>query len=257
LGYVINSTRETPSTQTLAKEAARAGARHGEVFVTDFQTSGRGRRDRGWHSMPGRDLTFSAVARIDLEMKHAPLLSLASAVAVHRALEKFFAGRPEEAAIKWPNDVLIDEKKVCGIICECSDAGPMLNYAAIGIGINVNRSSDELPLAGSSGHAGRPSATSLMLLLGRQIDLPELLASALMELDRSVGQLTTERGRSRLLDEYRAKCVTIGRRVKIAADEETFEGTAVGISPDGSVAVESGGSERLFNACDVVHAGML
>jgi BirA family biotin operon repressor/biotin-[acetyl-CoA-carboxylase] ligase len=82
VAWVINSSPRAPSTQILAKDAARSGAPHGTLYVTDFQSEGRGRRDRGWQSLPGRDLTFSVVLRPGLPAKDAPLLSLAAAISV-------------------------------------------------------------------------------------------------------------------------------------------------------------------------------
>jgi BirA family biotin operon repressor/biotin-[acetyl-CoA-carboxylase] ligase len=241
----INSTPQTPSTQTQAKEAARGGAPHGEVFVTDFQSAGRGRRDRGWQSLPGKDLSFSAIIRLDAAAKNAPLLSLAAAVAVVSALKKVFSGGADRISIKWPNDILADGKKICGIICECAGTGEKLDYAVVGIGINVNRLEDELP---------GQWATSLRVLRGRPLDLPELLASILSELDRTAPLIASSGGRLGLLGEYRATCGTTGRVVRIKTDEEDFEGTAVGISDDGSIIVDRNGLKISLNAADVVHA---
>jgi BirA family biotin operon repressor/biotin-[acetyl-CoA-carboxylase] ligase len=262
VGYVINSTPETPSTQTLAKEAARSGAPHGSVFVTDFQTSGRGRRDRHWQSLPGRDLTFSMITRPDVATTHAPLLSLAAALAVSRALKKTAPQSSERISIKWPNDVLFGEKKVCGIICECAGA-EKLDYAVLGIGVNVNRTIEELTspdLSKPPASSGSPKGhepTSLLAEAGRPFDLPKVLASVITELDRLQALVVTDNGRAWLLDEYRRDCRTIGRLVKIMTDSGDFEGVAIGVSDDGAIIIESvdGKKERKeFNAGDVLHA---
>ncbi|MDR0649574.1 MAG: biotin--[acetyl-CoA-carboxylase] ligase [Synergistaceae bacterium] len=245
--HEINATPETPSTQILAKEAARRGAADGSVFVTDWQNSGRGRRDRSWQSLPGMDLTFSVVTRRRVATKDAPLLSLAASLAVCEALRKFL---PESVSIKWPNDVLSGERKICGILCECAGAD-YIDYAVTGIGINVNsRPSDPAPL-----DKKRPAPTSLLALTGRSFDLPELLASVLEELDRAFALVETASGRAELLVSYRARCGTIGRAVTIITEDGDLDCVAVGISDEGAIVVlDADGEKKAFNAADVIHA---
>jgi BirA family biotin operon repressor/biotin-[acetyl-CoA-carboxylase] ligase len=261
--YEINSTPETPSTQTLAKEAARNGAPHGSVFVTDFQNSGRGRRDRSWQSLPGKDLTFSLVMRPPAAVKDAPLFSLAAALAVSRAVGKILR-TAERVSIKWPNDVMIGEKKVCGIICDCAGA-ERLDYVVIGIGINVNRAEDELavdtlnpgPAETANGQSAprKSPPTSLLAESGRTFSLPELLVSVLGELEEAAGLLATGEGRAQTLGSYRKACSAIGRAVTIFTDDGKFEGIAAGISDEGAIMLDTSRGERMaFNAGDVVHA---
>ncbi|MDR1020284.1 MAG: biotin--[acetyl-CoA-carboxylase] ligase [Synergistaceae bacterium] len=245
--YEINSTPETPSTQILAKEAARRGAPGGSVFVTDWQNSGRGRRDRSWQSLPGMDLTFSVITRRRVAAKDAPLLSLAASLAVCEALRKPL---PESVSIKWPNDILAGERKICGIICECSGA-EYIDYAVTGIGINVN-SRPEDP---AQEDKKSPAPTSLLAETGRTFGLPELLASVLGELDRAYALAETARGRAALLTSYRTRCGTIGRAVTIVTEDGNLDCVAVGISDDGAVVVQDAdGKKRAFNAADVIHA---
>jgi BirA family biotin operon repressor/biotin-[acetyl-CoA-carboxylase] ligase len=260
--HEIYATPQTPSTQILAKEAARLGAADGSVFVTDWQDSGRGRRDRTWLSLPGKDLTFSVIMRRDIAMKDAPLLSLAAALAVSNALKK--ALPDADVSIKWPNDILIGERKICGIICECAGT-ERLDYAAAGIGINVNRTEEELVLNPSQPpDPKKPAPTSLLAESGRTFDLPfdlpELLALVLEELDKASALTETPKGRAELLESYRAGCGTIGRAVTIITDEGDFECIAVGITDEGAIAVsgidgaEGKGEKKIFSAADVVHA---
>ncbi|GHV52732.1 biotin--[acetyl-CoA-carboxylase] ligase [Synergistales bacterium] len=272
MGSEIHFAAEIPSTQTAAKEAARRGAPHGAVFVTDFQSAGKGRRDRGWQSLPRRDLTFSLVTRPDMAAERAPLLSLAASVAIFRALEgarRDFGGGSEDKgtlSIKWPNDILIEEKKVCGIICDSSicaagaaNGEAKLNYAVIGIGVNVNRTEEELMVspepAGSQDRPGKPDATSLRVAWGREINLPELFASALNELDRVIDMASSRDGVVSLMREYRANCGTIGRGVNIITDDGDYGGTAADITDSGSIAVRlRRGDTMTFSVGDVVHA---
>jgi BirA family biotin operon repressor/biotin-[acetyl-CoA-carboxylase] ligase len=248
--HEINWTRETPSTQILAKEAAKRGAPDGSVFVTDWQNSGRGRRDRSWQSLPGMDLTFSVITRRRVAAKDAPLFSLAASLAVCEALRIHL---PESVSIKWPNDVLAGERKICGIICECAGA-EYIDYAVTGIGINVNSRHEE-PAPGDKKIPQKPAPTSLSTETGRSFGLPELLALVLEELDEACSLVESAQGRAALIESYKARCGTIGRAVTIVTDEGGLECAAVGISDDGAIIVlDSSGKKRTFNAADVIHA---
>ena len=239
---------EVSSTQVPAKEAARNGEAHGAVFVANHQTAGRGRRDRGWESPAGKDLTFSVVLRPRALMQHLPLLNFAIAIAVARALEPV-AGNGR-VGLKWPNDVLIGDKKICGMICETAARGSMLDFAVAGIGINANRTADELPRF----EERRAPATSLLVETGRTHDLPRLLGSVLSELNRCVPQVECEQGRAALLEEYRARCCTLGREVAIATEDGVFRGIASDIEDDGRIRITGEGGDRVFDAGDVIHA---
>ncbi|MDL2263508.1 biotin--[acetyl-CoA-carboxylase] ligase [Synergistaceae bacterium OttesenSCG-928-I11] len=252
LGCEIFSAPEMPSTQIPAKEAARNGAPHGAVFVTDFQSSGRGRRDRGWHSVPGRDLMFSVVLRLGIERRHAPLLNLAAALAVARAVGRAAPDVPG-VSIKWPNDVLAGEKKekkICGIICESAGNDARLDYAVVGIGVNVNRTAEELPEPDSP---DRPGATSLRVESEKTYDLPELLGLTLTELDGIVRMTETESGRRALADAYAVHCGTLGKIVRVVADDGAYRGIAARVSSDGALVVRTEAGEKIFHAADVVH----
>ena len=250
LGRVIHAAPEMVSTQTPAKEAARAGVGHGTVFVAEHQTCGRGRRDRAWHSIPGRDLMFSVLLRPTAAMQYAPLLNLAAALAVARALGAF----PEiadRAAIKWPNDVLIGDRKMCGIICETAGGVSGWQYAVLGIGINCNRVEAELPKLDSP---DRPPSTSLRIETGRTVDLPRLLADVLTALDETSGMIACDSGRASLVAAYRARCCTLERQVRIVTDEGDFEGIGAEITPQGALVVQGASERRVFDVGDVVHA---
>lgn len=249
LGSAIVSTPETPSTQTEAKMAARAGAAHGTVFVTDFQSAGRGRRDRSWSARPGLDLTFSVILRPDIEPRLAPLLNLAAALSVCRAVGDF-STEPRAVSIKWPNDVLARGKKICGIICETAGGTEKISWAVLGIGVNVNGAASDMPPAAP----GRPEAASLFAECGRRFHLPQLLGLILASLDGFTRLAGDERGRARLLSLYAENCSTLGSPVKVITDEGEFFGTASGIEDDGAIAVtDSEGRTAIFRAADVVH----
>lgn len=250
LGGTILAAAETTSTQLSAKAAARADAAHGTVAVSEHQTLGRGRRDRGWHSIPGRDLMFSVVLRPPIETRFAVLLNLAAALAVSRMLSGY-AQLGDRAAIKWPNDVLVDGKKICGIICEAAGDEKRLTYAVLGIGVNTNRSGAELPPLDSP---DRPGATSLWVETGKTFDMPRLLAALLTELDGTCGMVVSEEGRMALLDAYRGHCCTLGREIRIVTDEGEYCGTGVDVSASGALIADIAGARMTFDVGDVVHA---
>ncbi|MDR1482241.1 MAG: biotin--[acetyl-CoA-carboxylase] ligase [Synergistaceae bacterium] len=247
----INSEPEMSSTQTVAKDAARNGRPRWSVYVTDFQSAGRGRRDRSWQSVPGRDLTFSVILRPDVEAKYAQLLGLVASLSVSRTIRRISRDIADEVSIKWPNDVLIGGRKVCGIICEISGRDAAIDYAVLGIGVNVNRTLDELPRLDSP---DRPNATSLLVESGRRFGLPSLLGGILTELSGMSGLITTDENRRLFIAEYEPNCGTIGKRVKIVTDDGGFEGTASGITRDGALIVRNEAEERVFYVGDVVHA---
>lgn len=170
--------------------------------------------------IPGRMLMFSALVR-GVPTEHAPLVSLAAGVAVARAIGG-------DATVKWPNDVRIGGRKVCGVLGESvGDA------VVIGIGINVGHEDGELP--------PELGATSLRIAYGRVPRRDELCGSVLRELDGLVG--------SSFLDEYRSRCDTIGSRVRVELSDGSFEGVAEKVLDDGSLVVD----HRSVVAGDVVH----
>jgi BirA family biotin operon repressor/biotin-[acetyl-CoA-carboxylase] ligase len=250
LGTIIHSAPEMRSTQDEAKKAARAGAPCGAVFVTDFQTSGRGRRGRVWNSAPGTDLAFSVVLRPNIEPKHVHTLNLAAAMAVKTALDGVFGDKKDLVKIKWPNDVMANGKKICGILCECALSDGRPEYAVLGIGVNVNGTRENMPPFGSP---DRPEATSIFIETGHRPRLPGLLGAVLTDLGRFSKLTETEDGRLSLAETYKINCATLGRKVKIITDDEVFVGVSSGISADGALLVTDGHKISAFHAADVVH----
>jgi BirA family biotin operon repressor/biotin-[acetyl-CoA-carboxylase] ligase len=208
------------STQTLL---VREGGRDGRVVVADHQTAGRGRAGRSWMDVPGAMLMFSALLR-GVPVDRSALVGLAAGVAVARAIGP-------EARLKWPNDVRIAGRKVCGMLGELAPSG---DYVVIGIGVNVGHAEGELPT--------ELDATSLRIASGgRPPRRDDLCVSILRELDALVG--------TDFLDEYRVLCETIGTRVRVDLGDHTIEGTADGVRDDGALVVD--GSAVV--AGDVVH----
>jgi BirA family biotin operon repressor/biotin-[acetyl-CoA-carboxylase] ligase len=208
------------STQTML---VREGGRDGRVVVANHQSAGRGRAGRSWTDVPGSMLMFSALLR-DIAPQRAALVGLASGVAVARAIG-------DVARLKWPNDVRIDGRKVCGILGELAPSG---DYVVVGIGVNVGHAAGDLP--------DELGATSLRISTGSPPRRDDLCAAILRELDALVAS-------ERLIHDYRELCETIGSRVRVELSDRTFEGTATDVRDDGALIVDG----NAVVAGDVVH----
>jgi BirA family transcriptional regulator, biotin operon repressor / biotin---[acetyl-CoA-carboxylase] ligase len=212
------------STQTLL---VTEGGRDGRVVVADHQTAGRGRAGRTWLDVPGAMLMFSALLR-DIPADRAGLVSLQAGVAVANAVE---AMSGVAARLKWPNDVRLNERKVCGILGELAPGG---DYVVIGIGVNVGHDEGELPLT--------LDATSVRIAAGAAPRRDDLCVAILRELDTLVvGE--------RWLVDYGRRCDTVGSRVRVELGDEQFEGLASEVRPNGALVVDG----RAVLAGDVVH----
>lgn len=251
--WTINSLLSVTSTQTPAKDAARDGADRC-VWATDDQRDGRGRNGRSWTSAPGLGLAFSVVVRPRVEARYAGAISLVSSLAVQRALRDIAPEIARGISIKWPNDVLSDGRKLCGVICESATMGERLLWAVIGIGINVYHDESELPIPDSPDRPRPASLASEMRRVGRggaSFSLSRLLALVLNELDVELARIESADGRARAADEYVRACSTIGGAVRVITDSAEHVGRAVGISESGELILDSDGEERAFAAADV------
>lgn len=236
-----------PSTNTALREVAtRAPA--GTVLSTDDQSDGRGRLGRRWLSTPGRDLCFSVLLRPRLDPARGHLLALATGVAVAEVLEEQL-GLRGQVALKWPNDVLLSDKKVCGILLEASAGAEGLLWAVAGIGLNVNGEPGKilaaLPAEQAAEWQGRPLPVSLMEHLGRAIPRAPLLAALLVRLIRRWSILESSDTVTELLTEWRGRDALGGRTVEVFAGADRSElivaGEAVGVGGDGQLLVRTSG----------------
>ncbi|MBN1631622.1 MAG: biotin--[acetyl-CoA-carboxylase] ligase [Thermoleophilia bacterium] len=225
-----------------------ATAPAGTALVADEQTGGRGRLGRTWVSRRGQDLTFSVLLRPNLGPAQAHLLSLAAALAVAEVLEDL-EGLEGRVAIKWPNDVLMGGRKVCGILLEGSMDADRLQWVVAGIGLNVN-SDPEALLRGLDPNQerewrGKPAPTSLHEELGHEISRAPLLARLLVRLT----QRWKEVERPELLEGLQRRDVLVGRHVEVLSgpplDEPVVSGEAVGIGPVGQLLVRVASGETV------------
>ncbi len=235
------------STNRVLKQVAPSSP-SGMVVVTDEQTGGRGRLGRTWVSRAGRDLTFSVLLRPSLAPAQAHLLSLAAALAVAEILENI-PGLEGRVGIKWPNDLLLGDRKLCGILLEGSMDADRLQWAVAGIGLNVNSDPADL-VSGLSAETrtewvGKPQPISLREHLGREVPRGPLLAALLARLTE---RWTGAAGRD-VLDGIRRRDVLSGRRVEVLSgpprDEVLVAGEVLGIGPEGQLLVRDASGETV------------
>jgi BirA family transcriptional regulator, biotin operon repressor / biotin---[acetyl-CoA-carboxylase] ligase len=240
-GWEIRWLDEVDSTNTHVRQLARQGAAAGLVVVADHQTSGRGRLDRRWESPPGANVLASVLLRPDCGGRDVHLCSGAVALAGADACHTVAGVEP---VLKWPNDLLLGGAKLAGILAEAEFAGATLSAVVVGIGINVawpgppEAGGTCLDDAGGSAHP---------------VDRKVLLDAMLAALEPRCAQLDRVEGRRALADEVRARCATLGRRVRVTLAGEELVGTAAAIDEAGCLVVESSVGRRAVSAGDVVH----
>jgi BirA family transcriptional regulator, biotin operon repressor / biotin---[acetyl-CoA-carboxylase] ligase len=229
----------TGSTNADLAALARTGAPSGTVLVAEHQSAGRGRLDRSWTAPPGTSLAISVLLR---PPERVPLsrwlwLPLLAGLAVGDAMAEVAGVKAE---LKWPNDVLIDQRKVCGILAErVVDAGQAA--VVMGMGINTRLQADQLPV---------PTATSL-LLAGATVADDEVIAGVLRSLGRWYGRWL---GGDDLAEVLSGRCATVGRPVRVElGGGRSVVGEAIGIDGDGRLLVQTDGQVQAFAAGDVVH----
>ncbi len=242
-GWRIEVEEETPSTNASLARRGRDGEAPGLVLLTEHQSEGRGRLDRVWETPPRSSLTFSVLLRPDVPPESWSWLPLLTGYAVQAAL----ADRLPDVALKWPNDVLVDGgalgagRKVAGILVERidTDSGPM---AVVGIGINVDQSLEELPVA---------LATSVSLETGEPVERTGLLAQVLGSLHGLQGLLDDTDALRRA---YADVCVTLGRTVDVhLPGGDVRRGEALDIDASGALVVGTDDGTFTVAAGDVVH----
>jgi BirA family biotin operon repressor/biotin-[acetyl-CoA-carboxylase] ligase len=208
-----------PSTNDIAKGEARKGAREGTVILAEEQTAGRGRLKRAWLSPKG-SIALSII--LHPTPTQLPSLIMVASLAVAHCIEKVADLKTQ---IKWPNDVLINGKKVCGILVESDVRGSAVDYAVIGVGLNVNLKTADFPDIAAT-------ATSLSQELGKELSLPEVIR-CLLEVVENL-YLTLPEGDS-VFREWRNRLVTLGQEVEVSSGQTVHKGVAESVASDGSL----------------------
>lgn len=228
------------STMDIAREEALRRAPEGTVIIAGEQTGGRGRLQRSWLTPKG-NIALSVVLYPDLSLM--PSLIMLASLAVVGSIRNVTG---LDALIKWPNDVLLNSRKTCGILVEGDVRSDTVNHAIIGIGINVNLNPDDFPEI-------QATATSLSHEAGRRVSPLALVKSLLVEMDRLYAEVS--RGVS-LYEEWRGRLVTLGQKVRVTARNVIFDGIAESVARDGSLTVRrTDGSSVTVVAGDVTLHG--
>lgn len=245
IGCDIRAFAEVESTNSVAAEWIAAGAPHGGVVVADHQTHGRGRMGRSWIAAPGVNLTFSVILRPDVPADRFGMMTVAACVGVARCVDRF--ADPFRAAVKWPNDIYLNDRKVCGMLLEASWNAPGSPHAVVlGVGLNVNQ--EEFPDAISE------RATSLLLETGRIIPRADLLAALLSDIEKALIQLYLDD--DALRREYVDKMTGVGEHVtlRFASSDRIAEGIVRGIDDSGGIVIVSDSGPRIFHAGEVTRS---
>jgi BirA family biotin operon repressor/biotin-[acetyl-CoA-carboxylase] ligase len=210
------------STNDRAYELAESGEPEGTLVIAETQTRGKGRMGREWVSPKG-GIYISVVLRPDAETDEIPAITLIAATAIIRVIKKICG---VDAKMKWPNDILVSGKKVCGILTEIKAQPDMVDFLILGIGINVNTPSENLP----------PEATSLKVELSRQADRAEFVRHMLKELEDDYARFKKE-GFASLQEECKGLSLILGERVKVSEHHRSIEGLAVDIDEKGALII--------------------
>lgn len=236
---------EATSTNAVLADRALTDPRSGLVVIAEHQTEGRGRLDRSWTAPPRSGLTMSALVRpYDVRVSQWPWIGLLAGLAVAAALRE---AAEVAAELKWPNDVLVGERKVAGILVQRVETPPYPAAAIIGIGLNVSMRGDELPVDTATSLALENAATTDRSVLARAV--LRTLAGLLGDWQRSAGD-----PHSGLLGAYVQACSTIGRRVRVTLASGTeIIGIADGVDASGRLVVSTADGRETIGTGDVVH----
>lgn len=216
------------STQTIAHDLAQQGAVDGTVVITEKQLQGKGRLARPWAGNNAKGLWMSLIMRPDLSPQHAPQLTLVAAVSVVRAIEEVCQIRP---VIKWPNDILLNDRKITGILTEMQADPDRVQSIILGIGININQQREDFPPELNE------IATSLTIESGQSFDRAQLAGSVLNHLEHYTKRYVEE-GFIAIKGLWESYSNTIGRTVRVTMLNEVAAGKAIGITAEGMLQLE-------------------
>jgi len=225
-GKTVHFARETDSTNLWIKRLAKEGAPEGTLALAEFQSAGRGRLGRSWEVPEGTSVMMSILLRPKFEPQYAPTLTLVMGMAVAKAVKKLGF----DVSIKWPNDIVISKKKICGILTEMGTNGVKINYVLIGVGINVNLK--EFP------EEMQDKATSLILEGGREYDRNQVIALVMKYFEINYEKFIQTCDFTHLLDDYHRILANLNQPVRVIDGDRSFEGICRGIDEKGELLVE-------------------
>ena len=234
------------STNTKAQELAEKGHPSGTLVVADKQESGKGRRGRSWVSPSGTGIFMTLMIKPDINPNNASMLTLVAALAVAKAITSVTG---EEALIKWPNDIVINGKKVCGILTEMNAQFDYINHIVVGIGINVHNESFPEEIS--------QMASSLMIEAGgKRFHRAQIIAETMSYFEQYYDTFLKTQDLSALVREYDELLVNRNKSVRVLDPKEPFDGKAMGITPKGELIVDTWESRKLVSSGEVSVRGI-
>lgn len=234
------------STNTKAQELAEKGYPSGTLVVADKQESGKGRRGRSWVSPSGTGIFMTLMIKPDINPNNASMLTLVAALAVAKAITSVTG---EEAMIKWPNDIVVNSKKVCGILTEMNAQFDYINHIVVGIGINVHNESFPEEIS--------QMASSLMIEAGgKRFHRAQIIAETMSYFEQYYDTFLKTQDLSVLVREYDELLVNRNKSVRVLDPKEPFDGKAMGITPKGELIVDTWESRKLVSSGEVSVRGI-
>ena len=234
------------STNTKAQELAEKGYPSGTLVVADKQESGKGRRGRSWVSPSGTGIFMTLMINPDINPNNASMLTLVAALAVAKAITSVTG---EEALIKWPNDIVVNSKKVCGILTEMNAQFDYINHIVVGIGINVHNESFPEEIS--------QMASSLMIEAGgKRFHRAQIIAETMSYFEQYYDTFLKTQDLSALVREYDELLVNMNKAVRVLDPKEPFDGKAMGITPKGELIVDTWESRKLVSSGEVSVRGI-
>ncbi len=241
IGHPLYYYEEIGSTNDEAFHLGVAGAPEGTVLIAESQMAGKGRMQRVWYSPPGANIYTSIILRPMFEAPRAPQISIAAGVAVAEILEDYCPGK---VRLKWPNDVLIEGKKICGILAQMKMSGGDIDFIVVGIGMNINLSYEQFP------KDIQKIATSLSIETGREISRADLIIRLYENVAKWYRELA-QYGFDPVREKWLSLSCMIGQPVSVMFQDERVSGRAVGLGEDGSLVLLTNQNEtRLVSAGD-------
>lgn len=245
----------TGSTNNDAKRCGEEGDPHGTVVVADIQNAGKGRRGRGWQTLSGTALAFTILLRPEFPPDKASMITLVMALSVAEAVEEVLEGAQDAVTtIKWPNDIVLNKKKICGMLTEMTMTPEMdeIQYIVVGAGINVNNASPE-----EFSEEIRKTATSLRIETGRQVNRAGLLEKVLLRFEDNYAVFLETLDLSRLREAYQNHLQGVGNEVRVLDPAGEYTGVSQGINDKGElIVVKENGEKVLVYAGEVSVRGL-
>ena len=226
VGKTVYFAEKVDSTNSWIKRLSKEGAEHGTLAVAEFQSAGRGRFDRKWEAPEGSSIMMTILLRPEFEPQYASMLTLVMGLAVAQAVDELGF----KVSIKWPNDVVLSRKKICGILTEMGTNGTKIGYVLIGVGINVNLR--EFP------EEMQDKATSLVMESGQEYDRNQIIGLVMKHFEEDYERFIQTCDFENLLEEYHRILANLNQPVRVLNGADSFEGVSRGIDTKGELLVE-------------------